>query len=65
MTTLIMTSTFSVMKNPMMLVLYTRGTLVELASFSLSSNIIRVLLRRLEFELVKQNYKMEVKTNNS
>ena len=36
-----------------------------MASFSLSSNIIRVLLKRLEFELVKQNYKMEVKTNNS
>lgn len=34
-----MTSTFSVMKNPMMLVLYTRGMLVELASFSLSSKI--------------------------
>jgi len=60
-TTLIMTSTFSVMKNPMMLVLCTRGMLVELASFSLSSKIIRALLKRLELELVKQNYKMEVK----
>ena len=61
MTTLIMPSTFSVMKNPMMLVLCTRGMLVELASFSLSSKIIRALLKRLELELVKQNYKMEVK----
>ena len=61
MTTLIMTSTFSVMKNPMMLVLFTRGMLVELASFSLSIKIIRALLKRLELELVKQNYKMEVK----
>lgn len=34
---------------------------MELASFSLSSKIIRALLKRLELELVKQNYKMEVK----
>ena len=55
-----MTSTFSVMKNPMMLVLYTRGMLVELASFSLSSKI-KGAVKRLELELVKLNYKMEVK----